>query len=216
MSQHAANTQPLTVLRVDSSGRLTDSATRELGDALLRQLADGVSLNVVERDLAAGVPFVDSAWIDANNTPAEERTAAQRAALAYSDALVEELEAADVLVLGVPIYNFGVPGAFKAWIDLILRARRTFRYTPNGPVGMLRDRPTYVVTASGGVAIDSAADFATPYLRHVLAFIGITNVEVIAAERINQRGDAALASARRSIAGLTMPAFNANDTEHRV
>ena len=216
MAQNSANNRPLTVLRVDSSGRHTDSATRGLGDALLQQLGMSASLNVVERDLATGVPFVDTAWIEANNTPAEDRTAAQRATLAYSDALVEELEAADVLVLGVPIYNFGVPGVLKAWVDLIARARRTFRYTPEGPVGMLRDRPTYVVMASGGVAIDSAADFATPYLRHVLAFIGITNVEIIAAERINQQGDAALAAARRSISGLTAPTPNVNETEFRA
>ena len=207
MNQPAPQDPPLTVLRIDSSGRRANSTTRALGDALLARLSKKATLNVIERELDAGVPFVDSAWIEANNTAPEKRSAAQQTALAHSEALVEELEAADVLVLCVPIYNFGVPAALKAWVDMIARARRTFRYSADGPVGLLADRPTYVVMASGGVAIDSAVDFATPYLRHVLAFIGITSVEIIAAERINQQGDAAMATARGQIAALPHPAL---------
>jgi FMN-dependent NADH-azoreductase len=95
-----------------------------------------------------------------------------------------------VLVIGVPIYNFGVPATLKAWIDMIARARVTFRYTDQGPQGLLTGKKAYLLVASGGTPVGSAIDFATPWLKHVLAFIGITEVEVIAAERLMIQGEA--------------------------
>lgn len=192
---------PATVLAVHSSGRHDGSTTRRLADDLVRALqARCPHIDVVERDLARGVPLIDAGWIDANFTPEDDRTDAQRRALAASDELVEELRAADVLVVGVPLYNFGIPAALKAWIDMVTRARLTFRYKPDGPVGLLGGKKAYLVMASGGVAVGSDADFATPYLRHALRFIGITDVEVIAADQINRRGDDALDTARLLIA----------------
>jgi FMN-dependent NADH-azoreductase len=119
----------------------------------------------------------------------DQRSAAQRAALAESDALVAELAAADLLVIGVPIYNFGVPAALKAWVDMVARARLTFRYTENGPEGLLRGKRAYLVVASGGTAVGSEIDFATGYLRHVLGFLGIEDVQIIAADRGSLRGE---------------------------
>jgi FMN-dependent NADH-azoreductase len=116
---------------------------------------------------------LDTDWVTANFTPPEERGEAERAALAESDALVAELKAADVLVIGVPIYNFGIPAALKAWVDLVARARVTFRYTEQGPVGLLTGKRAYLAVASGGTPVGSAIDFATGYLRHVLGFLGI-------------------------------------------
>jgi len=191
------------VLRVDASGRRSGSSTRALTDELLFALEKRHgALSIVHRDLAEPLPHVDEAWIQANLTPAEQRSAAQQAALSLSDTLVAELESADVLVIGMPIYNFGVPAALKAWVDMIARARKTFRYTETGPVGLLEDKNAYLVVASGGVAVDSVADFATPYMRHALAFVGITDVEVVAAEQQNMRGEASLDDAREQIAGL--------------
>jgi FMN-dependent NADH-azoreductase len=160
------------------------------------------SIELTRRDLSHGLPFVDEAWIEANFTAAEERNASQRAALAESDALVAELEAADVLVIGAPIYNFGVPAALKAWVDMIARARLTFRYTENGPEGLLEGRKAYVVIASGGVPVDSAVDFATPYLRQALGFVGIRDVEIIAADQLNSRAEESIDAARLRIAEL--------------
>jgi len=97
---------------------------------------------------------------------------------------------ADVLVIGVPIYNFGIPAALKAWVDMVARARLTFRYTEQGPEGLLRVKRAYLVVASGGTAAGSAVDFATGYLRHVLGFLGIDDVEIIAADRAQVRGPA--------------------------
>ena len=154
------------------------------------------------------MPLIDEAWIGANFTPAEERTQEQLEILAFSDELVAELKAADILVIGSPIYNFGVPAALKAWVDLVARARLTFRYTENGPEGLLKGKTAYVVIASGGVPVDSAVDFATPYLRQALRFVGITDIEIIAADQLNQRGDDSVDAARMQIAELihTAPA----------
>ena len=180
------------ILSIQSSGQLQGSTTRSASAELINQLqaADHVQ-SIVTRDLAEGIPFVDQDWIGANFTPAEDRTAEQTARLAFSEGLIEELETSDLVIIGTPIYNFGVPAVLKAWIDQIARARRTFRYTPEGPVGLLENKTAVIVAASGGTAIGSDADFATGYLRHVLGFVGIHDVHVIAAERQMADADAA-------------------------
>jgi FMN-dependent NADH-azoreductase len=105
-----------------------------------------------------------------------------------------------VIVIGVPVYNFGVPAALKAWVDMIARARSTFRYSDQGPVGLLQGKKVFLVVASGGVAVDSDIDFATPYMRQALRFLGITDIDVIAADQQIQRGSDAMSSARKEIA----------------
>ena len=194
---------PLKILEVAASGRSEGSVSRMLSTDLIGALEERHgNIELTRRDLNKGLPFVDEAWINANFTAPEERSAEQRATLAESDALVGELKAADVLVIGAPIYNFGVPAALKAWIDMVARARLTFRYTENGPKGLLEGKKAYIIIASGGVPVDSAVDFATPYLRHALAFIGITDVEVIAAEQLNSKAEESIDAARVRIAEL--------------
>jgi len=191
------------ILEISSSGRNNDSATRTLSAELIAALKDGVgSQTVVHRDLSLGIPFVDEQWIEANFTSDEHRTPAHLEALAYSDELVAELRNADVLVIGAPLYNFSIPAPLKAWIDMIARARLTFQYTENGPVGLLEDKKAYLVVASGGVPIGSPMDFATPYLRHTLSFVGITDVDVIAADELNSEADESMRRARQSIAAV--------------
>lgn len=170
------------ILRIDASMRRNGSVTRDLAEKVVAQFHGA---NVVIRDLADGVDLIDPHWIDANFTAPAERNDAQQAALANSDALVAELKAADVVIIGAPIYNFSVPAALKAWIDQICRARETFRYTENGPVGLLEGKRAIVLVASGGVPVDSPVDYMTPYLRHALGFVGIKDVTVIAADRLN-------------------------------
>ncbi len=180
------------VLRVDASARESGSVTRDLADRLLAGLRERVTdLEVTRRDVARGLPFVDAAWIGANFTDPEARDAAQREALAASDALVREVMTADVLIIGVPLYNFAVPASLKAWIDQIARARLTFRYGDDGPVGLLGGKKVYLLVASGGAEIEGAADFATPWLRFVLNFLGIDDITVIAAGQGMRRGEAA-------------------------
>jgi len=194
---------PITILRIDSSMRREGSVTRTLTGKLVERLAVvHPGARIVARDLAEGAPLIDESWIAANFTDPAARSQAQRAALETSDALVAELRAADVLVIGLPIYNFSVPAALKAWIDLIARARETFRYTEAGPQGLLAGKRAVIAVASGGVAVGSAADFATPYLKLALAFVGITDVEVVSAERLAAGAEQAIAAAEAQIAAL--------------
>jgi len=194
---------PVKVLRIDASGRTDQSSTRILTDDLLDAMkARYTTVEVARRDLADGIPHVDQDWITANFTAEDERSAGDQQQLSYSDRLVDELKDAEVIVIGVPIYNFGVPAALKAWVDMVARARLTFRYTKNGPEGLLRGKKAYLVVASGGVAVDSEFDFATPYMRHALGFLGITDVEVVTAMQQNLRGDESISDARAQIANL--------------
>ena len=175
----------LSILKVDSSGRYEGSHSRSLTGSVVDALKRGnPGATLVERDVAHGIDVVDQLWIANAYTPADERSAEGAARLNISDDLVAELQAADVLVLGVPIYNFGIPAAFKAWVDQICRAGVTFKYGENGPVGLLEGKKAYVVVTSGGTEVDGAVDFATPHVRQILNFIGITDIEIIAADRL--------------------------------
>jgi FMN-dependent NADH-azoreductase len=193
----------MNILRVDGSMRQEGSVTRQLADKLMDRLTTEHEATVNLRDLAVDAPgFVDQDWINANFTATEERSVAQREKLAVSDALVAEVQAADVLVIASPIYNFSVPAALKAWIDMIARARLTFKYTETGPVGLLENKKAYVVMASGGTEIGGPIDYARDYLRHVLGFIGITDVTFIEAGQVMANGDAAIEGAFSQIDAL--------------
>ena len=200
------------VLEVSASGRGSDSVSRMLTQDIIDALeAKSGAIDLTRRDLNEGVSLVDEDWIAANFTADEDRTPDQQAKLAESDALVAELQRADVIVIGAPIYNFGVPAALKAWIDMIARARLTFRYTADGPEGLLTGKKAYIVIASGGVPVDSPVDFATPYLRQALKFVGITDVEIIAADQLNQRAADSIDAARVRIADLIYTAPSTDD-----
>lgn len=209
--RNTQTTPPLRVLEVAASGRSKDSVSRMLSADVIGALeARHGTIDLTRRNVAQGLPFVNEPWIEANFTAPEERSAEQCAVLADSDALVLEIQNAEAIVIGLPIYNFGVPAALKAWIDMIARARLTFRYTENGPEGLLQGKKAYLVIASGGVPIDSPMDFATPYLRQALAFVGITDVEIIAAEQLNTKAEESIDAARMRIAELihTAPALD--------
>jgi len=187
-----STSRSMRVLRVDASARIEGSITRKLADRMIDGMQKRIpGLSVTRRDVAQGLPFVDDAWVNANLTDPDVRDESQRQTLAGSDALVAEVMAADVWVIATPIYNFGVPASLKAWIDQIARARLTFRYTEEGPKGLLAGKKVYILTATGGTEVGSAIDFATPWLRFVLGFLGVTDVEVIAADRGMMRGEAA-------------------------
>ncbi|NQY39023.1 MAG: NAD(P)H-dependent oxidoreductase [Henriciella sp.] len=190
------------ILHVDASARQAGSVSRELSQHLVDALSD-TGIEVTKREIGLSpLPLISETWVGANFTPEEDRSDDQKKVLELSDTLIEEIEAADTLVLGVPIYNFGVPATFKAWVDMIARARKTFKYTENGPVGLLEGKKAYVVIASGGTQSGSEIDFATPYVRHVLGFVGIHDVSIIAADQLMATGDEKLAAAREQIAAL--------------
>lgn len=189
------------ILHVDASQRTRSSVSRGLSRTLVEALTGRYpEAQVVRRDLAAGVPLVDDAWIAANETPDDQRTAAQREVLTGSDTLVAELRDSDVWVIGTPVYNFSLPPVLKAWVDQICRARVTFAYSEQGPRGLLEDRRVYLAVASGGSQVGSPTEFLTPYLRHVLGFIGIRDVEIVAADQLLMAAEEKIARAREQIA----------------
>lgn len=192
------------VLRIDASARYQNSVSRQLTDELINRIQSrSPNVEVMIRDLAKGVPLLTEAMVVAYNTPAEDRTAEQNELLSVSDGLVAELKSADQIVIGCPIYNFSVPGAMKAYIDLIARAGLTFNYSSEGPVGLVSDRPTYIILTSGGTPVGSDIDFASGYLRQVFRFIGIQNVEIIAADSLSRTGSDKLAQITEQISTRT-------------
>jgi FMN-dependent NADH-azoreductase len=191
------------ILRIDSSGRHQHSVSRTLADDLVNKLtARYPQAHVMTRDVNHNLSFVDDAWIAAAYTPEAERSPEQHQVLAFSDRLVDEFAAADLLIFSVPIYNFSIPAALKAWIDQVARIGRTFNYTSGGPHPLLPSRKTYVIVTSGGTPVGSDIDYATNYFRHVLGFLGIADVELIAADRLLSQGETQIQRARQRMDAL--------------
>jgi FMN-dependent NADH-azoreductase len=170
------------ILQIKSSVFSGNGQSSRLADefvALLREQHPGAEL--IERDIVAEpVPHFDGARTGAFFAKPEERSAEQKAVIAYSDALIDELRRADVLVLGLPMYNFGVPSQLKAWFDHIARAGETFKYTEKGAVGLLTGKKAYVFATRGGVYGENHSQ--TEFVRQFLGFLGITEVELVYAE----------------------------------
>jgi len=185
----------MTTLHIDSSARRQNSVTRDLSARIVAKFGGPV----IRRDLSEALPQVTEDWVNANFTPADQRDTTQTDTLALSDRLVQELKDADTIVIGLPVYNFGIPSALKAWIDLVARAGVTFKYSETGPVGLLEGKRAILAVATGGTQVGSDIDFATGYMKHVLGFIGIHDVEVVAAERIMANGPEAIANAQAAI-----------------
>ncbi|NLF53118.1 MAG: FMN-dependent NADH-azoreductase [Thauera phenolivorans] len=181
------------ILQINGSARSqAGNSTVLANDLVARLVAANPQASVVQRDLARDpAPVIDEAALGALFTAAEQRTPEQAARVAASDALIAEVEAADVLVLGVPMYNFGISVQLKNWIDAIARAGVTFRYTENGAEGLLKGKKVFVAFARGGRYRGTPADTQTPYLQSVLGFLGMTDVRFIYAEGLNMGEDAA-------------------------
>jgi FMN-dependent NADH-azoreductase len=166
----------------------------------------GPATEIVVRDLAREpVPHLTSERFKAFTTPPAERTPAQQQAVAESDRLIAELQAADVIVIGLPMYNFGVPSTLKAYFDHVARAGVTFRYTAEGPEGLLRGKKAYVFATRGGRYAGTPSDMQTAYVRQFLGFIGIADVEFVYAEGLAlgpAQRDAAVADAFARIEDL--------------
>lgn len=181
-----------TILYLSCSPRGGESWSRRMGDELVARLSG----TVVPRNLGEDPPpLIDTGFSAAILAPP---TDVVPAALAASEALIRELEAADCLVIATPMHNFGVPAPLKAWVDQIVRINRTFRSTPEGKVGLLRDRPAYLVVASGGwftgpspIGTPAQPDFLTGYVRVVLETVGIRSLSVIALEGVTRGADIA-------------------------
>lgn len=193
------------ILHVISSLNGQNSYSMALGNKILEQLKkENPDSEVVERNLVAeDFPHITADKWQAIITPEENRTEAQRETIAFQDEVIQELLDADILVIGAPLYNFGIPSQLKAWIDHLAKSGVTFKYTEEGPQGLVSGKKVYIAMSSGGVYSENAAyDFVSDYLIKVLGFLGMTDVELIRVEgiAIPELRDEALNKAEKQLA----------------
>lgn len=180
------------LLQINSGILGTQSQSNQLADQFVRQwLAQKPHTQLSKRDLAQeNLPHIDLEFLSALSTPAAQRQPEHAARVAFADGLIAEVQAADVLVLGLPLYNFGVPSQLKSYFDYLCRAGVTFNYTEQGPVGLLEGKKAFVLAARGGIYQGTSHDFQTGFVTQVLGFLGITDVEFVYAEGLNMGDDA--------------------------
>lgn len=176
-----------TLLQINSSLFSENGNSSALSNAFVKSwLAKHPNGKVIVRDLAKNsVPHLDAYTVTAFSTPGESRTAEQQAKVATSDSLIAELNSADAVVIGVPLYNFGVPSQLKAYFDQLARAGVTFKYTETGPVGLLADKPVHIIAARGGFHVGQASDSQTGFLNTFFNFLGIRSINYIYAEGLS-------------------------------
>ena len=182
----------MNILQINASIRAADANSTRVANSIVARLqARNPQARLTVRDLGATPPAVlDGAALGALFSPADQRTPQQNARVATDDALIAEIQAADVLVLGVPMYNFGIPVQLKSWLDAIARNGVTFRYTANGPEGLLTGKRAYLAFARGGRYRGTPLDSQLPYLKTILGFVGITQVDSVHAEGLNMGPEA--------------------------
>ena len=182
----------MNILQINSSARSNGSESTRLADALVAKLtATTPGASVIRRDLASDPhPVLDEPALQALFTPADQRTPEQAARVALDDALIAQVQAADVLVIGAPTYNFGITAQLKTFFDAIARAGVTFKYGPTGPVGLLTGKKIYVTLSRGGVHRNGPTDTQFAHIKMFLAFVGLTDVQYIFAEGLNMGPDA--------------------------
>jgi FMN-dependent NADH-azoreductase len=194
----------MNILQINSSARSEGSQSTRLASKLVERLRiDNPKATLTVRDLSRTPhPVLDEVALQALFTPADQRTAEHSARVALDDGLIAEIQAADIVVLGVPMYNFGVSAQLKNWIDAITRAQVTFRYTANGPEGLLKGKKVYVVLTRGGLYRNTPSDTQVPYLKTIFTFLGLTEVQFVYAEGLAMGPEAerkAIASAHEQI-----------------
>lgn len=190
----------MNILHLDSAITSDASVSRRLtADITRRLLAQNPGATVTYRDLNQGVPAIDTDWFKAVRLAPANPTPDQQALIDISDAFVKEVQDADVLVIGVPIYNFTITAQLKNWLDQIARAGVSFRYTEAGPEGLLTGKRAIIAYSAAGTPQGSDIDYASGYLRHILGFMGITDVSFVAADRLAMDREAGLARANAAM-----------------
>ncbi len=189
-----------TVLRLTTSILGESSVSSQLIDRLLDRLEQaGNPLTIVERNFSkTPIPHFDGEWLQAVMTPEADRNDQQQQKVAFSQELIDELRAADTLVIALPMYNFSLPSMLKAWNDHVARAGVTFKYTESGPVGLLGKKKVYLVTAMGGLHEPGKGDFLRPYMQHFLGFLGLDDITFITADGLSMGEEARAAGLARA------------------
>ena len=189
------------ILKINSSIQTEKSVGRKLVDQLVSRFTDDEN-NVIDRDLAMGLPLLTQDMVNAFYTPEADRTDSQKEEIVLSNLLIKEIEDSEIIIMGVPIYNFSVPGSVKAYFDLIARVGVTFKYTDKGPVGLFENKKVHVVITSGGTPFMSDIDFASAYIIHFLRFLGITDVNFISADQLMINSEVQIKNAEKQITEL--------------
>ncbi|MFV1873100.1 MAG: FMN-dependent NADH-azoreductase [Oleiphilus sp.] len=195
----------MSILHIDTSAKLSTSNSRHLSAYLVDKIGEsGLSSDtVIRRDLAAEhLPDISSEDLIALHSSSDEDRASLKKHFELSDTLITELTSSDTLVIGVAMYNFGIPAVLKQWIDYIARAGRTFKYTEKGPIGLSGVKHAYIVIASGGTQIGSPMDHVSPYLKTVMGFIGVETVHIIDASGSKGSTEKVIGEAKTQIDAL--------------
>lgn len=195
-----------TILRIDSSIFGKDGASSQLIDYWIdKQKQQDPTSKIIARNFSEqAIPHLDVAWLTALQTKPAERDRHQQEMVAFSDRLIAEVQQADQIIMGLPMYNFNLPSMLKAWFDHIARAGTTFKYTEQGPQGLLQNKPVYLIATRGGLHKGQSSDTQIDYVKTFLAFLGLTQVEVIYAEGLNmqQFREQGLQQAKHALAAL--------------
>ena len=187
------------ILFLKTSPKDEGSISTELGEYLVNHLTSGTKSTITKRQLDEEISFINQQIINGLYINDNEKTVEQKEALKLSDAIVEDISIHDTIVISTPIYNFSAPAVLKAWADLVARVNKTFSYTENGPIGLLNNKKAYIVISSGGTKVGSDIDFFTPWMKHFLKFIGITDVNFIAADQLMSDDGTKLQTAKNQI-----------------
>lgn len=193
----------MNILHIDSAITAEASVSRKLTAAIVDKLkAAHPDATVTYRDLNEGVPPIDTDWFAAVRLTPEHPTPEQQALIDISDAYLAEVQAADVLVIGMPVYNFNLSAQLKNWLDQIARAGKSFRYTAEGPEGLLKGKRAIIAYSAAGTPLGSDLDHASGYIRFMLGFMGITDVDFVAADSMAMDAEGSLARAQEALEKL--------------
>ena len=189
------------ILKINSSIQTEKSVGRKLVDQLISKFTNN-ECKVIERDLAKGLPLLTQDMVNAFYTPEDKHTDYQKEQVVTSNLLIKEIEDSEIIIMGIPIYNFNIPASVKAYFDLIARVGVTFKYTNEGPVGLFENKKVYVIVTSGGTPFMGDGDFASSYIKHFLGFLGITDVNFISADQLVANSEVQIENAEKQIAEL--------------
>jgi len=194
------------ILKIDSSARVTASTSRELSELLAQRLLElNPKSEIITRDLNQGLSFITEEMINYFYTPEESLNMTQKAVLANSDAMTQELIDSDIIIIGAPMYNFTITGLLKTYIDQICRLGKTFATNATGFEGLLTNKKVYIIATSGGTPFGSNGDFMLPYLRHALAFIGLTDITEFTIDQLEvEERNLAVAKLKKQLSNLTI------------
>ena len=191
------------IQQIDCSARKKGSTSRELAKKRIEKIKKSED-EVIYRDLDDEMLFVAGLTESGMSIPEDERTEQNKKMFELSDKLVKELKDSDIIIISTPIYNFGPPATLKAWSDLAARVKSTFKYSPEGKqIGLLENKKVYLIITSGGTKVESKDDYLTPWLKHVLNFFGIKNIQTISADQMSIDYDGSIKKAEEEIKKIT-------------